>query len=279
MTSNPSIFEKAMGGGTNYDPGFKTLAGKGDHDAQDIYEALAIEDIQDAADLLRPVYDATNKVDGYVSFEVSPYLALRTEETIAEARRLWKAVGRDNLMVKVPGTAKWRARHPDADLRRHQHQRHAAVRAKRLRGGGRRVHRGIDRVPRQGRRCQPRRQRRQLLRQPHRQRRSTRRSTNAWPPTIPPPPTSGAIRGKVAIANAQDGLSVLPRPAADRPSGRRLPMRGQCRNACFGPAPAPRTRHTATCCTSRNSSAPTRWTPSRPPPWTPSATTGMRGRR
>ena len=104
MTSNPTIFEKAMGGGTNYDAGFKTLAAKADHSAQDIYEALAIEDIQHAADMLRPVYDATNRVDGYVSLEVSPYLALRTEETVAEARRLWKAVGRDNLMVKVPGT-------------------------------------------------------------------------------------------------------------------------------------------------------------------------------
>ena len=104
MTSNPSIFEKAMGHGTNYDPGFKELAAKGDLDAQTIYETLAIQDIQHAADLLRPVYDSTNKVDGYVSLEVSPYLALRTEDTIAEARRLWKLVGRDNLMVKVPGT-------------------------------------------------------------------------------------------------------------------------------------------------------------------------------
>jgi transaldolase/glucose-6-phosphate isomerase len=104
MTSNPSIFEKAMGHGTAYDEGFKTLAGKGDHDAQDIYEHLAIEDIQAAADLLRPVYDATGKHDGYVSLEVSPYLALRTDDTIAEARRLWKAVDRENLMVKVPGT-------------------------------------------------------------------------------------------------------------------------------------------------------------------------------
>jgi transaldolase/glucose-6-phosphate isomerase len=104
MTSNPSIFEKAMGHGTNYDPGFKELAAKGDLDAQTIYETLAIQDIQHAADLLRPVYDATNKVDGYVSLEVSPYLALRTEDTIAEARRLWKMVGRENLMVKVPGT-------------------------------------------------------------------------------------------------------------------------------------------------------------------------------
>jgi transaldolase/glucose-6-phosphate isomerase len=105
MTSNPSIFEKAMGHGTNYDPGFKELAEKGDLDAQTIYETLAIQDIQHAADLLRPVYDATNKVDGYVSLEVSPYLALRTEDTVAEARRLWKLVGRDNLMVKVPGTS------------------------------------------------------------------------------------------------------------------------------------------------------------------------------
>ena len=105
MTSNPSIFEKAMGHGTNYDAGFKELATKGDLDAQTIYETLAIQDIQKAADLLLPVYKATNKVDGYVSLEVSPYLALRTDETIAEARRLWKLVGRDNLMVKVPGTA------------------------------------------------------------------------------------------------------------------------------------------------------------------------------
>ena len=104
ITSNPAIFEKAMGAGTDYDEGFKTFAASDDHDAQDIYEALAIADIQQAADLMRPVYEATNKVDGYVSLEVSPYLALRTDETVEEARRLWHAVGRDNLMVKVPGT-------------------------------------------------------------------------------------------------------------------------------------------------------------------------------
>jgi transaldolase/glucose-6-phosphate isomerase len=104
MTSNPSIFEKAMGHGTDYDAGFKKLADESDHGAQDIYEALAIEDIQAAADLLRPVYDALARHDGYVSLEVSPYLALRTDETVAEARRLWASVKRDNLMVKVPGT-------------------------------------------------------------------------------------------------------------------------------------------------------------------------------
>ena len=104
ITSNPAIFEKAMGAGTDYDAGFKALAEAGDHDALDIYEALAIEDIQQAADMMRPVWTATGKVDGYVSLEVSPYLALRTDDTVAEARRLWKAVGRENLMVKVPGT-------------------------------------------------------------------------------------------------------------------------------------------------------------------------------
>jgi len=106
ITSNPSIFQKAMGEGTDYDAGFKALAERGDHDALGIYEALAEEDIQQAADLMRPVYEATGKVDGYVSLEVSPYLALHTDETVAEARRLWKAVGRENLMVKAPGTDK-----------------------------------------------------------------------------------------------------------------------------------------------------------------------------
>ena len=104
MTSNPSIFEKAMGHGENYDAGFKALAATGDVDAQTIYETLAIQDIQQAADLLRPVYDATHGMDGYVSLEVSPYLALRTDDTVAEARRLWSMVERPNLMVKVPGT-------------------------------------------------------------------------------------------------------------------------------------------------------------------------------
>ena len=105
ITSNPAIFEKAMGHGTDYDEGFKALAAKGDMDALDVYEALAVQDIQAACDMLRPVYEATHKIDGYVSIEVSPYLALRTDDTIAEARRLWAWVDRPNLMVKVPGTA------------------------------------------------------------------------------------------------------------------------------------------------------------------------------
>ena len=104
ITSNPAIFQKAMGEGTDYDAGFKPLAQQAGTDALTIYESLAIEDIQHAADLLHPVYDRTEAVDGYVSLEVSPYLALRTEDTVVEARRLWAAVGRPNVMIKVPGT-------------------------------------------------------------------------------------------------------------------------------------------------------------------------------
>jgi transaldolase/glucose-6-phosphate isomerase len=104
VTSNPSIFEKAMGSGSDYDGQFKQLAADGAHDANSLYETMAVDDIRHAADVLRPVYDRTKGLDGFVSLEVSPYLALKTEDTIAEARRLWKWVDRPNLMVKVPGT-------------------------------------------------------------------------------------------------------------------------------------------------------------------------------
>jgi transaldolase / glucose-6-phosphate isomerase len=105
MTSNPSIFEKAIAGSTDYTDFLNSLKGKTDLDAKARYELLAIRDIQDATDLMRPVYDGANRKDGFVSLEVSPYLAHETEGTIAEARRLWKSVSRDNVMIKVPGTA------------------------------------------------------------------------------------------------------------------------------------------------------------------------------
>ena len=103
-TSNPSIFEKAIAGSTDYLDALHQIEGAHDAEPMVLYEALAIRDIRDAADLLRPVYDATSRVDGYVSLEVSPYLAHDTEATIAEARRLWKAVGRENVMIKVPAS-------------------------------------------------------------------------------------------------------------------------------------------------------------------------------
>jgi len=104
ITSNPSIFEKAIADSNDYDDLLKSLRSRTDLDAKGRFEILAIRDIQDAADMLRPVYDSTKRRDGYVSLEVSPYLARDTQGTLAEARRLWKEVGRENVMIKVPGT-------------------------------------------------------------------------------------------------------------------------------------------------------------------------------
>jgi transaldolase / glucose-6-phosphate isomerase len=103
VTSNPAIFEKAITGSTDYLDAIRELS-DADLDAKALFEELAIRDIQDAADLLRPVYDASDRNDGYVSLEVAPTLANDTEGTIAEAVRLWEAVGRENLMIKVPAT-------------------------------------------------------------------------------------------------------------------------------------------------------------------------------
>jgi transaldolase / glucose-6-phosphate isomerase len=105
MTSNPSIFEKAIAESSLYDDMLKSLASRPDLDTTSRFEQIAIRDIQDAADALRPVYEDSKFRDGYVSLEVSPYLARMTHETIDEARRLWKTVQRDNVMIKVPGTA------------------------------------------------------------------------------------------------------------------------------------------------------------------------------
>ena len=105
VTSNPSIFEKAIGSSDEYDGSIDSALKKGDRPVADLFEQLAVEDIQHAADVLRPVYDRLNGHDGFVSLEVSPYLAMDTKGTIAEARQLWKDVHRKNLMVKVPATA------------------------------------------------------------------------------------------------------------------------------------------------------------------------------
>jgi transaldolase / glucose-6-phosphate isomerase len=104
MTSNPAIFEKAIGDSSLYDDMLKSLASRADLDTTARFEQIAIRDIQDAADALRGVYEESKFRDGYVSLEVSPYLAHKTKETIDEARRLWKAVQRENVMIKVPGT-------------------------------------------------------------------------------------------------------------------------------------------------------------------------------
>jgi transaldolase/glucose-6-phosphate isomerase len=103
VTSNPSIFEKAIAGNTDYDAALEDLVAAG-LSVDQIYEELAIEDIRSAADVLRPVYDKTGGADGYVSLEVNPHLAHETPGTVAEARRLFGLIARPNVMIKVPAT-------------------------------------------------------------------------------------------------------------------------------------------------------------------------------
>src|SRR5258707_1499932 len=98
VTSNPSIFEKAIGSSDEYDGAIAEALKSGDTSVAELFEHLAVEDIQHAADVLKPVYDQLKGGDGFVSLEVSPYLALDTKGTINEAERLWKSVGRKNLM-------------------------------------------------------------------------------------------------------------------------------------------------------------------------------------
>ncbi len=102
ITTNPSIFEKAISGSAIYDEAIARLLDKADPEA--IYEALALEDVAAAADILRPVYDRTGGLDGYVSLEVSPFIAHDTEATVKAARRLFGALGRPNVLIKIPAT-------------------------------------------------------------------------------------------------------------------------------------------------------------------------------
>jgi transaldolase/glucose-6-phosphate isomerase len=103
VTSNPAIFEKAILGSPDYDDDLEAGAkeGKG---TEELYDSMAIEDVQLACDVMRGVYDETDRLDGYVSIEVNPMLARKGDETLEEARRLWKAVDRPNVMIKIPGT-------------------------------------------------------------------------------------------------------------------------------------------------------------------------------
>ncbi len=105
VTSNPSIFEKAMGHGDAYDASLSEFdRSHPDASVMDRYESQAVEDIKAAADTLRPVYDRLEAKDGYVSLEVSPYIALDSDMTMAEAVKLWRMVDRPNVMIKIPGT-------------------------------------------------------------------------------------------------------------------------------------------------------------------------------
>jgi transaldolase len=103
VTSNPSIFHNAIGKSNDYDAALIPLA-KAGKSAMEIYESLAVEDIRQAADLFKELYQSSNQIDGYVSLEVNPDLANNTAETIVEAKRLWELVDRPNLMIKIPAT-------------------------------------------------------------------------------------------------------------------------------------------------------------------------------
>ena len=103
VTSNPAIFEKSILGSADYDDALKALADEG-KTAREIYRSMALHDVQAACDVLRPVYDATNGVDGYVSWEVAPRLAHDTEGTLEQGRMYWDLVDRPNLMIKIPAT-------------------------------------------------------------------------------------------------------------------------------------------------------------------------------
>jgi transaldolase len=103
MTSNPSIFDKSISNSTDYDSVIKKLAGEGKSTFQ-IYDDLTVRDVRDAADMFKPVHEKTNGLDGYVSLEINPDLAMKTRETIEEGKRLFKKVNRQNVMFKVPST-------------------------------------------------------------------------------------------------------------------------------------------------------------------------------
>jgi len=103
VTSNPAIFEKAITSSSDYDAQIKENA-KSASSTEELFFSIAITDIQNATALFKGVYDESKGVDGFVSLEVSPFLALKTEETAAQAEKLWKQVGRDNVMIKIPGT-------------------------------------------------------------------------------------------------------------------------------------------------------------------------------
>ncbi len=103
MTSNPTIFEKAIAGSELYDEEIRASAGGGGSD-EDLYEAVAIEDVRRACDIFAELYESTDRADGFVSLEVSPRLAHDTAGTVSNAKRLWTTVGRPNLMIKIPGT-------------------------------------------------------------------------------------------------------------------------------------------------------------------------------
>ena len=168
MTSNPAIFEKAIADSSLYDDFLKTLASRNDLDTTARYEQIAIRDIQDAADALRPVYDESKFRDGYVSLEVSPYLARKTHETDRRSAPPVEDRAARERHDQGAGHGRGTARDPAVDRRRHQHQHYPAVRAGSVRESCRGLHRRTRRPGSARRQSEEDGERGQLFYQPHR---------------------------------------------------------------------------------------------------------------
>ena len=184
MTSNPTIFEKALAEGSAYDDQIRFSAG--DFTAMELFERIATTDVRDACDIFRPTHDAMHGADGFVSIEVSPGAANDATATIDEATRLWKTVDRPNAFVKVPGTVEGAKAVRQLTADRHQHQHHAAVRDRSVRARHRRVHGRARGARRRGKRHHEDPFGGELLREPrgHRDRQaSRRRGQGETPPT------------------------------------------------------------------------------------------------
>ena len=252
VTSNPAIFEKAIGSSDEYDGDIAKALKKGDRSVADLFEAVAVEDIQNAADVLRGVYDATGGGDGFVSLEVSPYLANDTKGTIAEAQRLWKDVKRKNLMVKVPATERGPAGDRGADRPRHFHQHHAVVLARGLSRGGRGLSCGSGKIRRQG--GDPSHVASVASFFVSRidsavDKQLDEKIAKANDPTEKE--RLADLMGKVAIANAKMAYQDYKKLFSGA-RWEKLPRRAQSRSDCCGPRPAPRTRNIPTSSMSRN---------------------------
>ena len=223
MTSNPAIFEKAIAGSADYADILASLKDRSDLDAKARYELVAIRDIQDVADMLRPVYQESQKRDGYVSLEVSPYLALDTYGTIEEARRLWKTVDRPNIMIKVPGTAEGIPAFEQLISEGININVTLLFSQEVYQRSRRSLHPRPGKVRRQRRRSRSRRQRRQLLHQPHRHlgRRGTFRARKSREDSSGRAETQRLV-GKSRHRQRQDGLPALPEYFLRRAMGQTL---------------------------------------------------------
>ena len=268
VTSNPSIFEKAIGETDEYADALKQFQAQADHSISAIYEHLAIADIRAAADVLRPVYEQTQGRDGYISLECSPYLANDTEATVAEALRLWAAVERPNLMVKVPATPAGipairqligRGLNINITLLFSVSVYEQVVEAYIC--GARRSDIGPAAI------C-----RRSAASPASLSAASMSRSTSDWTSSVTKSWRIGCAAKRASPTRRSPMLAT--RRCSPARAGSVWPRRARRRNACSGRPPAPKTLPTRIRCMSRRSSVATPWTPSRRRPWTRSATTG-----